>query len=112
WTGPDLVYVVGFWVVDTGTRFRVVTKEKQGNTFVAHLPKLPPNSGIELVAGKKVNWWAEFQGNYASVDAATGPQGFVDSIDAYDDSTLQAKTIIVGPNDRDGAHVTSEVRSF
>jgi hypothetical protein len=112
WTGPDVVYVAGFWVVDTGIRYRVVTKEKNGSTFVAHLPRLPPNSGIDFPVGKTVNWWAEFQGTYASVDDATGPQGFVDSIDGYTSSSLQSATIIVGPNDRDGVRVTSAVRSF
>jgi len=112
WTGPDTTYVMGFFVVGTGTRYRVVTKEKNGANFVGRLPRLPPNSGIDLAVGMTVNWWAEIQGTYASVDEATGPQGFVDSFDTFTDSTLHSSTVVIGPNDRDGFRVTSEIRSF
>jgi hypothetical protein len=97
WTGPDVTYVLCFFV--DGTRFRVVTDKKQGR-----FPKIPDGSGITIPASKEGGWWLEINGPYTSIDLAAGPQGLLDTFDDYVE--------IVGVDDRDGVHVFSDASGF
>jgi hypothetical protein len=104
WMGQDAVYILNFnYGVEDPNRdpvinYRVVTAQKSGR-----FPRLPAGSGIDPMAGHRVNWWVEIQGPFATMTDATGPTGFI--------APLNDSAGIAGPLDRDAIRVRSALWS-
>lgn len=97
WTGPDIVYM--FYAKRMGVLeyYYVITTAKQITLPLAE-PDFPA-----LSAGTTYFWYVATHHEHATVDAATGPFGY---LDGYCTGRLR------GPNGGSGAHTQTQLRSF
>jgi hypothetical protein len=86
---------------DGYTTFNVVTKEDK-----TELPSLGGASAVDWPKGRPCKWSVEIHGAYATVDAATGPLGYLDPFSFYHSGEFW------GPKRDDGRYSLSSTRAL
>jgi hypothetical protein len=92
-----------------GTCHRVVTKEKNGSTFVGRLPRLPPSSGTIRRASKNFAGRIRVLMSRSTTPRVRKVLSIVRLLQRHDVALSDPNH---RPNDKDGYRVTSEISTF